>query len=120
MTSPRVLTATLATLLAGVSVAGCTAKESATTEQGTAPGAQVTVNASDTACELSAREGAAGPTTFIVTNNGAKATEFYVYGKDNRVLAEVEDWAPPDAEFVRHLRSRMGELAELGIEAMDD
>ncbi|WP_425564722.1 NAD(+)--rifampin ADP-ribosyltransferase [Nostocoides vanveenii] len=37
-----------------------------------------------------------------------------------RVLAEVEDWAPPDAEFVRHLRSRMGELAELGIEAMDD
>jgi iron uptake system component EfeO len=75
-------------------VAGCTAKESATTEQGTAPGAQVTVNASDTACELSAREGAAGPTTFIVTNNGAKATEFYVYGKDNRVLAEVENISP--------------------------
>ena len=51
MTSPRVLTATFAALLAGLSLAGCTAKKSATTEQGKAPGAQVTVNATDTACD---------------------------------------------------------------------
>ena len=94
MTSPRVLTATFAALLAGLSLAGCTAKKSATTEQGKAPGAQVTVNATDTACELSATEGAAGPATFVVTNNGTAATEFYVYGKDNRVLGEVENISP--------------------------
>lgn len=37
-----------------------------------------------------------------------------------RVIEEVHDWTPPPAELVNHLRSRMGELAELGIEAMDD
>ncbi|GAA1482689.1 hypothetical protein GCM10009624_31290 [Gordonia sinesedis] len=37
-----------------------------------------------------------------------------------RVVAEVVDWEPPPAEQVRHIRARMGELTELGIEAMDD
>ncbi len=37
-----------------------------------------------------------------------------------RVVEEVTGWQPPDAELVAHLRERMGELAELGIEAMDD
>jgi rifampin ADP-ribosylating transferase len=37
-----------------------------------------------------------------------------------RVVEELTDWTPPPPEVVRHLRSRMGELAELGIEAMDD
>ena len=37
-----------------------------------------------------------------------------------RVLEEVTGWTPPPAEMVAHIRARMGELAELGIEAMDD
>lgn len=37
-----------------------------------------------------------------------------------RVLEEVTGWEPPPAELVRRLRERTGELAELGIEAMDD
>lgn len=37
-----------------------------------------------------------------------------------RIVAEVHDWTPPSADVVAHLRARMGELAELGIEAMDD
>ncbi|HET8617149.1 MAG TPA: NAD(+)--rifampin ADP-ribosyltransferase [Actinomycetales bacterium] len=37
-----------------------------------------------------------------------------------RVVEEVTGWEPPPAEMVQHLRERMGELAELGIEAMDD
>lgn len=37
-----------------------------------------------------------------------------------RVVEEVTDWVPPPAEQVRHIRERLGELAELGIEAMDD
>ncbi|WP_420819003.1 NAD(+)--rifampin ADP-ribosyltransferase [Ornithinimicrobium flavum] len=36
-----------------------------------------------------------------------------------RVLEEVLDAPPPSPEVVRHLRARMAELAELGIEAMD-
>lgn len=37
-----------------------------------------------------------------------------------RIVEEVTGWDPPPAELVRHLRERMTELAELGIEAMDD
>ena len=37
-----------------------------------------------------------------------------------RVLEEITDWKPPPPQMVQHLRARMAELAELGIEAMDD
>jgi rifampin ADP-ribosylating transferase len=37
-----------------------------------------------------------------------------------RVVEEVTGWEPPPVELVQHLRERLGELAELGIEAMDD
>lgn len=37
-----------------------------------------------------------------------------------RVVEEILDWQPPDPELIRHMRERMVELAELGIEAMDD
>lgn len=37
-----------------------------------------------------------------------------------RVLEEIMGWTPPDPEMIRHMRARMVELAELGIEAMDD
>lgn len=37
-----------------------------------------------------------------------------------RVVEEILDWQPPDPELVRKLRDAAGELAELGIEAMDD
>ena len=37
-----------------------------------------------------------------------------------RVIEEVTDWDPPPAAMIQHVRERMAELAELGIEAMDD
>lgn len=37
-----------------------------------------------------------------------------------RVAEEITGWERPPAEMVAHLRERMVELAELGIEAMDD
>lgn len=37
-----------------------------------------------------------------------------------RVVEEILDWTPPPPELIKHLRERMAELAELGIEAMDD
>ncbi len=37
-----------------------------------------------------------------------------------RVLEEITGWERPPEEMVQHMRERMAELAELGIEAMDD
>lgn len=54
----------------------------------------VTVAASDDGCELSGTELDAGPTTFKVTNKGAKVTEFYVYADGDRIMGEVENVGP--------------------------
>jgi len=82
-------------LVTGIALAGCQAKESKTPAGGgeNAP-AQITVNASDTACELSGTQSATGPSTFVISNNGTKVTEFYVYGEGDRVMGEVENISP--------------------------
>ncbi|ULN46510.1 EfeM/EfeO family lipoprotein [Mycolicibacterium goodii] len=88
--------AAAAAVLAGFSLAGCQAKESATSGD-TAGGEkanQITVEASDTECKLSGTEAATGPSTFVVTNTGNKVTEFYVYGEGERVMGEVENISP--------------------------
>jgi len=87
-------TAALAAILAGVTMAGCTAKESKSADTSAAKPAEVTVDATDTDCKLSATEAGTGPTTFVITNNGTKVTEFYVYGEGGRVLGEVENVSP--------------------------
>ncbi|MCW2652883.1 MAG: peptidase [Mycobacterium sp.] len=82
-----------AAVLAGVGLAGCTAKESGS-KNDSADESQITVSASDTSCELSGAQAATGPSTFVVTNNGTKVTEFYVYGAGDRVMGEVENISP--------------------------
>ncbi len=47
-------------------------------------------------------------------------TRSYRTSQPLRVLEEVTRFEPPAPELVAHLRARTGELAELGIEAMDD
>ena len=37
-----------------------------------------------------------------------------------RVVEEIHDWTPPPRELIETMRERMAEVAELGIEAMDD
>ncbi|MDA8282926.1 MAG: NAD(+)--rifampin ADP-ribosyltransferase [Actinomycetota bacterium] len=37
-----------------------------------------------------------------------------------RVVEEITGWQPPPPEMIKRMRERMAELAELGIEAMDD
>jgi iron uptake system component EfeO len=86
--------AVAAAALAGLALAGCQAKESAGSDQGKGTPAEITVTASDTACELSGTEVSTGPSTFVVTNNGSKVTEFYVYGEGERVMGEVENISP--------------------------
>ena len=92
-TTTRGVTAAATALVAGLTLSGCTATESspAANSGGTA---EVRVDATDTACALSASKAGTGATTFAVTNNGAKVTELYVYGPDDRVLAEVENISP--------------------------
>ena len=90
--------AAAAALLAGVALTSCTAKE-ATTTTGTGDNAagapaEVTVAATDAGCELSSTEGTTGANTFVITNNGNKVTEFYVYGEGERVMGEVENISP--------------------------
>lgn len=83
----------LAVPMAALALSACTAKQSAPAES-TAAGAPIAVNATDTACTASVSDAKPGTTTFAVTNNGTKVTEFYVYGKDDKVLAEVENISP--------------------------
>jgi iron uptake system component EfeO len=86
--------AAVAALLTGISLTSCTAKEPVATDGGKAGPAQITVNASDTECALSGTEASTGASTFVITNNGTKVTEFYVYGDGERVMGEVENISP--------------------------
>ena len=81
--------------LAGLALTSCQAKEEAApAEPGKSAPSEITVTASDTACELSGTEASTGPSTFVITNNGDKVTEFYVYGEGERVMGEVENISP--------------------------
>ncbi|MCB0932388.1 MAG: iron uptake system protein EfeO [Mycobacterium sp.] len=83
-----------AAVLAGVVLAGCTSEDTTSAEAGSGSPAAITVVATDAECELSATTASTGPSTFVITNNGTKATEFYVYGEGQRVVGEVENISP--------------------------
>jgi iron uptake system component EfeO len=76
-------------------IAACTDKTE-TSGSSTTAGASgpITVNATDTTCELSATTAKAGTVTFEVTNSGSKVNEFYLYGEGDRIVAEVENITP--------------------------
>jgi iron uptake system component EfeO len=81
-------------VMAGLALTSCQAKEQASASDPAKGASDITVTASDTACELSGTEGATGANTFVITNNGNKVTEFYVYGEGERVMGEVENISP--------------------------
>ena len=81
--------------LAGLALTSCQSKEPEKTDSDSKSGpSEVIVTASDTACDLSGTEGATGANTFVITNDGTKVTEFYVYGEGERVMGEVENISP--------------------------
>jgi len=86
--------AAAAALLTALALASCQAKESEPAGDGKDGPAEITVAASDSTCELSGTEAGTGPSTFVVTNNGTKVTEFYVYDEGERVMGEVENISP--------------------------
>ncbi len=86
----RPLPLTAAFAAAALTLTGCAAKDDATAD----PAGAITVNATDTACELSRTTAPAGQVKFTVTNSGSKVNEFYVYGQNDRVVGEVENISP--------------------------
>jgi iron uptake system component EfeO len=59
-----------------------------------AAGGPIKVDASDTACTVSAGTANAGNVTFEITNTGSKVTEFYLYAEGDRIMGEAENIAP--------------------------
>ncbi|MBB2740383.1 UNVERIFIED_ORG: iron uptake system component EfeO [Microbispora rosea subsp. rosea] len=92
MRTPTVLAAAALTL-AGLTA--CSSTGSGTTTEATAAGdGKITVAATDTECKVAKSDLAAGTSTFSITNNGTKVTEFYVYATGDRVMGEVENIVP--------------------------
>ncbi|MEW1951837.1 iron uptake system protein EfeO [Terrabacter sp. NPDC080008] len=85
------------TLAAALALTGCADKPTATAgTNGSAgsAGGPITVQASDTACTLSATTAKAGTITFQVSNTGTKTNEFYLYAEGDRIVSEVENITP--------------------------
>ncbi|MFY2791427.1 iron uptake system protein EfeO [Rhodococcus sp. MALMAid1271] len=72
-----------------MTLVACTEKSSVDAAAG-----DITVTSTDSSCEVSASEATTGNSTFQITNNGSKVTEFYVYGEGDRVMGEVENIGP--------------------------
>lgn len=73
--------------LTPLALAACTSKSDSSSDA-------VAVTATDTTCDVAANTAATGTTTFSITNNGSKVTEFYVFGAGDRVMGEVENVGP--------------------------
>lgn len=56
--------------------------------------ASIAVTATDTTCQLSRTDAAAGAVSFVFTNNGSTMNEFYVFGAGDTILGEAEDVGP--------------------------
>src|SRR6478609_4248341 len=92
----RVVVPAALSIAAALALTGCADKPTATAGSTAAGGAggPITVNATDTACELSATTAKAGTMTFQVTNSGSKVNEFYLYAEGDRIVSEVENITP--------------------------
>jgi iron uptake system component EfeO len=86
---PRILPALVASGVVLAGAAACGSDKSDSTTGGT-----IEVTATDTECKVARTEASAGTSTFKITNQGAKVTEFYVYADGDRVMGEVENIAP--------------------------
>ncbi len=90
MTS-HVLALVGAALMAATTLTACTDNAA----PAAADARTLSVDASDSACTLSATSAPAGTLTFSVTNTGSQINEFYLLAADGlRVIAEVENIGP--------------------------
>jgi iron uptake system component EfeO len=91
--TPRTPLAVVAGAAVLVTLAACDSQGSTGNETSTA-GGPIKVEASDTACTVSANTAPAGNVTFEITNKGTKVTEFYLYAEGDRIVGELENIAP--------------------------
>ncbi len=73
--------------LTPLALAACTSKSDSSADA-------IAVTATDTTCDVASNTAETGNTTFSITNNGSKVTEFYVFGAGDRVMGEVENVGP--------------------------
>ncbi|WP_336051458.1 iron uptake system protein EfeO [Streptomyces sp. CA2R101] len=98
----------LAAATAVTAVAGCAAKNEG---KGGGKGA-IEVTATDSSCELSAKEFPAGHVRFSVQNKGSKVTEVYVYAPGDRIVTERENIGPgTHAEITAEIKAGAYEVA---------
>ncbi|WP_407286282.1 iron uptake system protein EfeO [Streptomyces sp. BP-8] len=101
--------AAIAAVAAVTAVAGCAAKN-----DGKAGGGKGTieVTATDSSCELSAKEFPAGHVRFAVQNKGSKVTEVYVYAPGDRIVTERENIGPgTSTEITAEIKAGSYEIA---------
>lgn len=77
--------------IAAMSLTACASEAS---DSGSSASGDLTVQATDSECTVSATDLEAGPATFKITNKGSKVTEFYVYADGDRIMGEVENVGP--------------------------
>ena len=77
-------------------LAACTDNRPTAGDDGAAANPRaLTVQATDTECQLSAGTAPSGNLTFSVTNGGSKVTEFYLLADDGlRIIGEIENIGP--------------------------
>lgn len=101
--------AAIAAATAVTAVAGCAAKNDG--KGGGGKGA-IEVTATDSSCELSAKEFPAGHVRFAVQNKGSKVTEVYVYAPGDRIVTERENIGPgTSAEITAEVKAGSYEVA---------
>lgn len=101
--------AALAAATAATAVAGCAAKNDG--KQGGGKGT-IEVTATDSSCELSAKEFPAGHVRFAVQNKGSKVTEVYVYAPGDRIVTERENIGPgTSVEITAEVKAGSYEIA---------
>ncbi|MFE9565160.1 iron uptake system protein EfeO [Streptomyces sp. NPDC006487] len=89
MRPARLTVVTAAAVVAALTaVTGCSEKSDASGD------GVIKVAASDSACEVSAKEFPAGKVTIEVENKGSKVTELYVLFPDDRIVTERENIGP--------------------------
>ena len=71
-----------------LALAGCTSKDDSSSD------GAIAVTATDDSCDVATTEAKTGNSTFQITNDGSKVTEFYVYAEGDRVMGEVENIGP--------------------------
>ena len=89
MTLFRTTAAVALSGVAALALAGCVANHAETQADALA------VDATDSACAVSAAQASSGTVAFDITNGGAQVTEFYLLADDGlRIIGEVENIAP--------------------------